>query len=244
INLDRAKVTAESEALEKEYEPFRNEKLKRNVNYDELRYEIQRLEKEFDRFGNVNLRALEIYEELEKGFEKLTEKYDKLKIEKEDVLSLMAEIDGKKKDLFMKTFNAVNKKFIDNFMSLSDKGQAYMDLEDKENPLEHGIDIKVKLPGNRFMDIKSLSGGEKTMATLAFIFSIQEFQPASFYLMDEVDASLDKHNSMKLSKLIKQYSNKAQYIVISHNDQIITEADQVYGVSMQQGISKIVSLKL
>ena len=230
--------------MEKEFEPFKKEKIKRNVNYDELKFEIQRLEKEFNRFGNVNLRALEIYEELEKEFTKLNEKHEVLYVEKEDVLKLMDEIDGKKTDLFMKTFNVINKKFIDTFMSLSDKGQAYMELENPEKPLEQGIDIKVKLPGNRFMDIKGLSGGEKTMATLAFIFSIQELQPASFYLLDEVDAALDKHNSMRLSKLVKQYSNKAQYIVISHNDQVITEADQIYGVSMQQGISKIVSLKV
>ena len=244
INIDKAKIIAELEALEKEFEPFRNEKIKRNVNFDEIKYEIQRLEKEFSKFGNVNLRALEIYEELEKDFEKLTEKHDKLRVEKEDVLKMMNEIDSKKKDLFMKTFNMVNRKFMDIFITLSDKGQAYMEVEDQEKPLEHGVDIRVKLPGNRFMDIKSLSGGEKTLTTLAFIFAIQEFQPASFYLLDEVDAALDKHNSMKLSRLIKQYSNKAQYIVISHNDHVITEADQMYGISMQQGISKIVSLKI
>ncbi|MBS3135022.1 chromosome segregation protein SMC [Candidatus Woesearchaeota archaeon] len=244
INIDRAKIIAEIEALEKEFEPFRNEKIKRNINFDEIKYEIQSLEKEFQKFGNVNLRALEIYEELEKEFEKLTEKHEKLSVERQDVIKMMEEIDSRKADLFMKTFNIVNKRFIENFMSLSDKGQAYMELEDKEKPLEHGVEIKVKLPGNRFMDIKGLSGGEKTMATLAFIFAIQEFQPASFYLLDEVDAALDKHNSMRLSKLIKQYSNRAQYIVISHNDQVITEADQIYGISMQQGISKIVSLKV
>ena len=95
----------------------------------------------FSRFGNVNLRALEIYEELEKEFEKLTEKHDKLRAEKEDVITMMNEIDSKKKDLFMKTFNAVNKKFIEIFSSLSDKGQAYMELEDQEKPLEHGGEI-------------------------------------------------------------------------------------------------------
>ena len=94
------------------------------------------------------------------------------------------------------------------------------------------------------MDIKSLSGGEKTLTALGFIFAIQEHQPASFYLFDEVDAALDKHNSEKLATLISKYSNKAQYIVISHNDSIVTGAQQIYGVSMQEGISKIVSLKI
>ena len=82
------------------------------------------------------------------------------------------------------------------------------------------------------------------MAALAFIFAIQEYAPASFYLLDEVDAALDKENSELLSGLIAKYSDKAQYVVISHNDYIINQAKNIYGVSMQDGISKIVSLRV
>ena len=110
--------------------------------------------------------------------------------------------------------------------------------------MKTGVEIKVRITGNKFLDIKSLSGGEKTMAALALIFAIQEYDPASFYLLDEVDAALDKSNSEKLSKLIAKYSTRAQYIVISHNDTIISEANQIYGVSMQDGQSKVVSLKV
>ena len=92
--------------------------------------------------------------------------------------------------------------------------------------------------------MKSLSGGEKTMCALAFIFALQEFEPSPFYLLDEVDAALDKINSELLSKLIKKYAEKSQYIVVSHNDTVINEADQIYGVSMQDGISKVISLKI
>ncbi|MBS3112385.1 AAA family ATPase, partial [Candidatus Woesearchaeota archaeon] len=74
------------------------------------------------------------------------------------------------------------------------------------------------------MDIKGLSGGEKTIAALAFIFAIQEYNPSPFYLLDEVDAALDKKNTETLTKLIQKYANHAQYIVISHNDNVITEA--------------------
>jgi len=94
------------------------------------------------------------------------------------------------------------------------------------------------------MDLKSLSGGEKTMAALSFIFAIQEFEPSWFYLMDEVDAALDKRNSELLSKLIAKYSKGSQYIVISHNDAVITEAETIYGVTMQDGVSKVVGLKV
>ena len=118
-------------------------------------------------------------------------------------------------------------------------------LEDKENLFDGGGLIKVRLTGNKFMDIRSLSGGEKTMTALAFIFAIQEHEPASFYIMDEVDASLDKHNSEKLAKLIRKYTQKAQYIVISHNDAVISESDNLYGVSMNEhSISQVTTLKI
>jgi len=95
------------------------------------------------------------------------------------------------------------------------------------------------------MDIRSLSGGEKTLTALALIFAIQEYEPACFYILDEVDAALDKHNSEKLAKLIQNYCHKAQYIVISHNDSLISEANTLLGVSMnpQAGISNVVSLR-
>ncbi|MCH8829176.1 MAG: AAA family ATPase, partial [Planctomycetes bacterium] len=105
--------------------------------------------------------------------------------------------------------------------------------------------INVKITGSKFLDIRSLSGGEKTMTALAFIFAIQEHEPASFYVLDEVDAALDKYNSQKFANLIKQYSEKAQYVIISHNDAVISEADILYGVSMNEhGISQMISLKV
>ena len=118
-------------------------------------------------------------------------------------------------------------------------------IENPAKPLECGVRIMVNLTGSKFLDIRSLSGGEKTMTALAFIFSIQEHEPASFYVFDEVDAALDKKNSAKLAQLIKKYSAKAQYIVISHNDNVITSANTLYGVSMDEhGISNVVSLKV
>lgn len=245
VNLKKAKVTAELEALEQEYEEFKEVKLRRNVNIENLKSEIYRFEKMMKDLGNVNLRALEVYDGIEKEYKRLLEKHDKLKLEKEDVLKMMYEIEGKKHGTFMKTFKVIAENFKQIFLSISTKGEAILELEDKENPFNAGVDIKVRLIGNKFLDIKSLSGGEKTLAALAFIFAIQELQPAPFYLLDEVDAALDKTNSDLLSKMIGKYAKKAQYVIISHNDQVISEADQIYGVSMQKnGISKIVSLKI
>ncbi|MEK6937153.1 MAG: LAGLIDADG family homing endonuclease [Nanoarchaeota archaeon] len=245
LSIKRAKIVAEFEALQKEFEQFSDAKIRRSVTPEQLKTEISEFEKEVKKIGNVNLRALEVYERIEKEYQSLLEKADIISTEKEDILKLMYEIEGKKQSIFMKTFKEVNENFRKIFLSLTEKGEAHLDLEDKENPFNAGMDIKVKLLGNKYLDIKSLSGGEKTLTALAFIFAIQEVRPASFYLMDEIDAALDKSNSLLLSKLIAQYSKKAQYVLISHNDSVIVEADQVYGVSMQKnGISKVTSLKL
>jgi chromosome segregation protein len=157
----------------------------------------------------------------------------------------MNEIETKKKDLFMNTFNVLNENFKRIFSQLSLKGEAYLVLENEESPLEGGLRVRVRITSDKFLDIRSLSGGEKTLTALAFIFAIQEYEPSSFYVLDEVDAALDKRNSEKLAKLIKAYSSRAQYIVISHNDAIISEGTTLYGVSMDEhGMSNVVGLKV
>jgi chromosome segregation protein len=244
LNIKRASSVAEIEGINKEFEQYKDGKIRKGIELEQLKSEIREFEKMMNNLGTVNLRALEIYENLEKEHQELIDKSSKLKLEKDDVLNLINEVETKKKDLFLKTYNHINTRFQEIFKSLSTKGEAYLDLEDKEDPLKAGVDVKVRLVGNKFLDIKSLSGGEKTLTALSFIFAIQEYDPASFYLFDEVDAALDKNNSELLSKLIASYSSKAQYIVISHNDSVINEANQIYGVSMQEGISKVISLKI
>jgi len=196
--------------------------------------------------GSVNMRALDVYDEAERQYNDFLGKKEKLGTEKEDVLAMMKEIEGRKKELFMRTFEVVNSNFKNFFGMLTSKGaEANLVLENEENPFEAGIRINVKITGSKFLDIRSLSGGEKTLTALAFIFAIQEHEPASFYILDEVDAALDKHNSEKLAKLIRKYAEKAQYIMISHNDNVVSEADILYGISMNEdGISQVVGLKI
>jgi chromosome segregation protein len=244
-NIDKAKVVAEKEALEREYDEFKGVKLRQHISMDKLKDDIRKFEQMLQQIGNVNMRALEIYEDIRREYDGLLAKVDNLQKEKDDVLEMMAEIDSKKKQTFLKTFKELAKNFTDIFSQLSTKGEASLVIENKEDPLAGGIDIAVRLIGNKHLDIRSLSGGEKTLAALAFIFAIQEHEPAAFYLLDEVDAALDKKNSDLLSKFVAKYASKAQYILISHNDTVISEADAIYGVSMQEnGMSKVVSLKV
>lgn len=245
LNLRKAEVSAQLAGLRQEFQQYEGVKINTTKSEEDLKKDIQKFEQLVHNIGSVNMRALEIYEDVEREYNKLLEKKDKLVAEKKEVFAMMQEIESKKKDLFMKTLDVINNNFKAIFSALSGKGEASLVLENPENPFEAGLNIKVRLTGTKFLDIRSLSGGEKTLTALAFIFSIQEHEPHSFYILDEVDAALDKHNSEKLAKLIRKYADKAQYIMISHNDAIISEADNLYGVSMDKdGISKVVSLKL
>ncbi|MBI2575093.1 AAA family ATPase, partial [Candidatus Woesearchaeota archaeon] len=245
ISLKNAEVAAEIAGLRRELEQFSDVRLLEEASEDSLKGMIYRSERSIAEMGNVNLKALEVYDDVEKQYNSLLEKKDLLAREKVDVLNLMNEIEVKKKELFMNTFTAVNDNFTRIFRDLSTKGDARLLIEDEAKLFESGVRIRVNLSGEKFLDIRGLSGGEKSMTALALIFAIQEYHPASFYILDEVDAALDKKNSEKLSQLIKKYSDKAQYIVISHNDNVLTSASTLYGISMDEhGISNVVSLKV
>ena len=244
-SMDNARITAELSALKEEFSNYGDAEILKDKSEEELKKELYDFEKMVENFGAVNMRSLEVYSNVEKEYQGLLKKKETLAIEKEDVLMMMNEIETKKKDLFMKTFDVVNEHFKNIFDSLTSKGDASLVLENPNNPFEEGVRIKVRIAGKKFLDIRSLSGGEKTLTALAFIFSIQEHDPASFYILDEVDAALDKRNSEKLAQLVRKYCNNAQYIMVSHNDGIIGEADNLYGVSMaDHGMSKVVSLKI
>ncbi len=245
ISIEKAKIISELSALKQEFEPYKTEKLRKGVAYEQLRDEISKFEAMMKNLGNVNLRALEIYEAVQEEYHNLEKKVAKLKLEKEDIIKMIDEIDSKKTSVFMETYNSISSNFERIFSQLTTKGTAHLVLENPAAPLTEGIRILVKISTNKFLDIKSLSGGEKTLTALAFIFAIQEYDPASFYVFDEVDAALDKKNSELLAELLKNYSEKAQYIIISHNDPLISAANRLYGVSMREnGVSNLVSLKV
>ncbi|MCD6590338.1 chromosome segregation protein SMC [Candidatus Woesearchaeota archaeon] len=244
LALEKARIVGELAGIEEELKQFEGIEPFKDKSIETAKREIR----EFERMiagMQVNLRALETYEQAKKELKSLEEKKNILEKEKEDVIRLINEIETKKKEIFMRTFNAINKNFSAIFKLLSIKGQAFLELEDKKDPFNGGVMIKVRLKGSKYLDIRSLSGGEKTLTALAFIFALQEYEPAFFYIFDEVDAALDKRNSEKLGQLIAEYSKKAQYIVITHNDAVMENSHYLYGVSIdKEGISKITSLEI
>lgn len=249
IRVDKAKIEEAVNMLSEEAKPFESRKeeaLKISKNEFRLKEDIQTKQLKLEALGGINLRALEVYDEAKREFDEIFSKTQELGQEKTKILAIVDEINKKKKLAFLKTFNAIKEKFEEIFSRITTKGQAILELENKEDPFaeDFGVDIKIKLGKGKYLDTRSLSGGEKALTALAFIFSIQEFRPHPFYILDEVDSSLDKRNSEGLARLIESYVKKAQYICITHNDYMITAAEKLYGVSMQDGASKVLSLKL
>lgn len=245
LSLEFAGVKAELSGLQVDLGNYPDIEPYQNKSISEVKKELNQFENMLHNYGAVNMKALEIYDKVITEYDRLEKKKTTLATEKEDVMLMINEIDTKKKELFMKTFTVLDENFQRIFLNLSTKGSAFLKIEDPKNLFESDLSIMVRLSGKKFMDIRGLSGGEKTMTALAFIFAVQEYEPASFYVLDEVDAALDKRNSEKLAQLIKSYSDRAQYIIISHNDGVISEASNLYGVSMNEhGMSKVTSLKI
>jgi len=243
LRVGQARLDAERESYEIEFTEYAGiELIKASPAVIEER--LQKSQTVLIQIGSINLRALEVYEEVKKGYDEVQEKVNTLDKEKLDILSIIEEIDKKKKKEFMKTFNALNDLFSQNFSKLSSKGIAFLEIENTEDIFAGGVNIVVKLAKGKYFDVTSLSGGEQTLVALSLLFAIQEHKPYHFYVFDEIDAALDKRNSERLAGLLHQYMKSGQYIVITHNDAIIMNSNVLYGVSMHDGVSKILSLNL
>ena len=243
LMIGKARLDAEREALHMEISEFAGIELMK-MGMAMLEERLQKAQESLREIGSINQRALEVYEGVKKEYDIVQEKANVLEREKEEIMKIIEEIDRKKTRTFMRTFNAINNLFTTNFAKLSSKGVAFLDIENKEDIFSGGVDIIVKLAKGKYFDVTSLSGGEQTLVALSLLFAIQEHKPYHFYVFDEIDAALDKRNSERLAGLLTQYMKSGQYIVITHNDAIITNSDILYGVSMHDGISKILSLNL
>ena len=243
LKVNRAKVAALKESFEFELKEFNNvEFIQGSVQF--LKERLEKSERARLEIGSVNMRALETYDQIKEEYEKVAEKVSQLENERDEILKIIQEIDIKKKKTFMKTFTIINELFTNNFSQLSFKGRAFLEIENPDDIFAGGVNITIKVAKGKYFDVTSLSGGEQTLVALSLLFAIQEYKPYCFYILDEIDAALDKRNSELLANLLKKYMKGGQYIIISHNDSIISGANNLYGISMNNGVSKILSLKV
>lgn len=242
--IQKAEINAKTETIEQDYKEFAGVEILQ-LSIEKLQDKLQKFEGILARIGNVNMKALEVYDGIKAEYDKIKEKVDQLEKEKIEILTVIEQIDRKKRKVFLQALEQINELFSRNFSQLSEKGIVRLEPQDKKEIFNAGLDIIVRVGGGKFFDVTSLSGGEQTLVALSLIFAIQEFRPYCFYIFDEIDAALDRRNSEKLAYLLKKYMKEGQYLIITHNDSIISEASSVlYGVSMQEGISKVLSIEV
>lgn len=242
--ITKAQLNARKETLEQELGEFGEVEFLQ-MSLEKLNEKLHETEIILAKIGSVNMKALEVYDQIKQEYDKIKEKVDQLETEKVEILKAIDQIDRKKKKTFIETLDKINELFSNNFSQLSTKGIVILEPEDKKDIFNGGLDIIVKVGGGKYFDVTSLSGGEQTLVALSLIFAIQTYKPYSFYIFDEIDAALDRRNSEKLAYLLKKHMKQGQYLIITHNDSIISESSSVlYGVSMQEGISKVLSLQL
>lgn len=214
-----------------------------NLSREELIQNMKESESFLNSNQNVNLASIELYDKKFAEIEEVKKKIDKLNEEKEAVIKLINEIENKKKDAFFNTFNAINKNFKNMFNYIPWIGEGTLYLDKPSEPFESALYIKIKR-GGKEIGIESLSGGETSLIALMLIFAMQFTKPSPFYILDEVDAALDKENSKNLAKLLKEMSANTQFLVVSHNDIVVSYSSAVFGISKINNISQAVSLKL
>ena len=211
----------------------------------EIQKNIAILEAELNALGPVNLKAIEDFEFQSKRYMEYSDDLKRLENEKSELLRLINELNSKKKIEFEKVYNAVNENLQNVYAEISDGGSAWLELENPNDPLNGGLHIKVKLKNKKAHRLASLSGGEKSLVALAFIFAIQRYDPSPFYVLDEADMSLDALNTEKVAYMIKKYSQTAQFLVISLRKATLKEADNLYIVyNPGNGISEVKGVKL
>lgn len=242
LRLKKTRVETQIENLELEFEEYKDLENFLDESIESMQNERKSVVEKLRRIGPVNMKAIEDYDTMKMLYEDLNEKTGKIVKEKEAILQMVEKIESRRREVFMKAFDAINQNFGELFHEIGE-GTANLELED-QNDIRTGLIIKARPKGKKMLSIDSMSGGEKTLTALAFLFAVQMYKPAPFYILDEVDAALDKVNSKKIGLLLKKQSRKAQFIVITHNDVTIRMADQVYGISMENGVSKVMAIKM
>ncbi len=212
---------------------------------DESRRKVENLKEDLEALGEVNLGAIEELARLEERINFLKEQQKDLQEGEASLCKVLNEIDQRMEYYFKNAFEEINENFKQTFQELFEGGQVMLKLTDSENILDSGIEIIAQPPGKKLQNITLLSAGEKVLTAIALVFAILRFKPAPFYLLDEVESTLDDSNLARFMKFLRQSAKKAQFIMITHRKRTMEEAERLYGVTMPEpGISRLMSLKL
>ncbi|CQH49045.1 chromosome segregation protein Smc [Halobacterium hubeiense] len=207
---------------------------------DEVEENVARLERQMEALEPVNMKAIEEYDDVEADLDDLEAKRETLVEERDGIQERIDQYDEQKKSTFMDAFDAINDQFQRIFSRLS-AGTGELELENPEDPFEGGLTMKAQPADKPVQRLDAMSGGEKSLTALAFIFGIQRHNPAPFYALDEVDAFLDAVNADRVGELVDELAGDAQFVVVSHRSAMLDRSERAIGVTMQEDNRSIVT---
>ena len=215
------------------------------IDEETFRNKLNTVNEKIKNLGHINEMALDEYQEAKNRFDFLSKQKEDLEKSKEEILKIIVDANKKAGENFLKTFNEINKKFSETFKILFGGGNAGLKIQNEEDLLNSPIDIFAQPPGKKMENIVSYSGGELTMTGLALVFAIFLYRPSPFCILDEVDAALDGANIIRYKNMVKNLSDKTQFLIITHDEVSATIADAYYGITAEEkGVSKIFTVKV
>ncbi len=208
-------------------------------------HRITELKRSISRLGPINIGAIEEFDRVNTRYTFLSDQRNDAQRAKEELLEIIGDITSQMEEIFRREFDRIAEAFQQTFVELFGGGRASLDLEDPENILDCGIEIHVQPPGKALKVITLLSGGEKAFVAIALYFAILKVRPTPFVVMDEIESALDDTNVTKFAEYTRNLTDHTQFILITHRRGSMEEADELYGVTMQeQGVSKVLSVDL
>ncbi len=210
---------------------------------EEAETSMRMMQFELERIGAVNQLALSHYAEQISRYKELSLRLNELEREKQVIVQFMDEVERKKRKVFMEAFEKINRNLQEYFSKLTGGGNVTLKLENVDDPFSGGTDMIVQFPNKPSIVVSGASGGERSVAAVAFILALKEFTPASFYILDEIDAHLDAFHVSKLADLLLEESERNQFIVVTLKPEMVSKAQKVYGVYGRNGVANVISAK-
>lgn len=253
VQIEIAQIETEIGELYKNYRETHSRELSEfeetmyDINEDSrtLRQRLKELKKRLSSLGHINLMAPEEFKEVEERYNFLTSQLKDLEEAKKNLTDVTKHIKKESAELFFESYSKIKKNFHLMFRRLFGGGRAELKLTDPSNVLESGIEIFAQPPGKKFESLSLLSGGERSLTAVALLFAMYMVKPSPFCILDEIDAALDENNVEQFANLLKEFVNRSQFIVISHNKKTVAMAETLYGVTMEEsGVSKMIAIRV
>ena len=251
LDLKKSKIELElNQVIDKmweEYELTPNNvgEIEKIENPNKVQKQVNEIRTQIKELGSINVDSIKEYQETKDRYDFMCEQRLDLEDSSNKLKKVIDEMTETMKKQFAEQFKIINKNFGEVFTELFGGGKAELILSDKENILECGIEIAVQPPGKKLQNMMLLSGGERAFTAIALLFAILKMNPAPFCVLDEIEAALDDVNVYRFAEYLKKFSEKSQFLVITHRKGTMEAADTVYGITMEEkGISKLLSMKL